>query len=163
MQAPSRLPADGSAPMLRACHIASQRWYLPLAIAVVACGGGGSDRPAVDASPPVDAPQIACPSSAPVSFKTDVAPLIGHCSGDACHGLSRILTWPYQALVNTPADCSDGRVIVKPGDPGGSYLVEKLLGTAMCKGDRMPLRGTPLSDTSMATIEAWICQGAPNN
>ena len=30
-------------------------------------------------------------------------------------------------------------------------------------GDRMPLRGTPLSDASMATIEAWICQGAANN
>lgn len=149
--------------MLRACHIASQRWYLGhLALALAACGG--SDRAAVDASvPPVDAPSIACPSSAPVSFKTDVAPLIGHCSGETCHGLGRILTWPYQALVNMPADCSDGRVIVKPGDPGGSYLVEKLLGTAMCKGDRMPLRSMPLSDASMTTIEAWICQGAPNN
>ena len=151
--------------MLRACHIASQRWYpglLALALALAACGG--SDRAAVDASvPPVDAPQIACLSSATVSFKTDVAPLIGHCSGEACHGLGRFLTWPYQALVNMPADCNDGRVIVKPGDPGGSYLVEKLLGTAMCRGERMPLRGTPLPDASMATIEAWICQGAPNN
>jgi hypothetical protein len=138
----------------------SQTWCLLLAVA--ACGG--SDRPAADASvPPADAPQIACPSSAAVSFKNDVAPLIGHCSGDGCHGLGRLLTWPYQALVNMPADCGDGRVIVKPGDPGASYLVDKLLGAAMCKGDRMPLRGTPLSDASMATIEAWICQGAANN
>lgn len=149
--------------MLRGPHIA-RRWWLLLALA--ACGGGGSsDRPAADAAvPPIDAPQIACPSSGPVSFKTDVSPLIGHCSGDGCHGaVPRILTWPYQALVNMPADCGDGRVIVKPGDPGASYLVDKLLGTAMCKGDRMPLRGIPLSDASMTTIEAWICQGAPNN
>jgi hypothetical protein len=147
--------------MLRARHIASRRWCLCFALA--ACGGG-NDRPAVDAAPLVDAPQIACPSSAAVSFKTDVAPLIGHCSGEACHGLStRLLTWPYQALVNMPADCGDGRVIVKPGDPGASYLVDKLLGSAMCKGDRMPLLGAPLPAASMTTIEAWICQGAANN
>src|SRR5947209_8653435 len=118
--------------MPQTCHIRRQRWCLALTLA--ACGG--SDRPATDASvPPVDAPQIACSSSSPVSFKTDVAPLIGHCSGEGCHGLGRLQTWPYQALVNVVAACSDGRVIVKPGDPGNSYLVQKLLGAGMCTGE----------------------------
>lgn len=100
-----------------------------------------------------------------MSYQTDITPLIGHCStGDGCHGVGRLLTWPYQALVNVvAADCPDKRVIVKPGDPSSSYLVEKLLGAGMCSGARMPLRGTPLSDADMATIEAWICQGAANN
>ena len=138
----------------------TQRWCLLLALA--ACGG--SDRSQSDASVSPDAAQIACPSTGPISFKTDVTPLIGHCStGDGCHGApgSRLLTWPYQALVNVAAaDCVDHRVIVKPGDPSSSYLVEKLLGAGMCSGARMPLLGTPLSDASMTTIEAWICQGA---
>lgn len=140
-----------------------------LAIALAACGG--TDRASVDASVPpadavqVDAVQIACPSSGPVSFKTDVAPLIGHCTtGDGCHGVGRLMTWPYQALVNAvAADCGDQRVIVKPGDPSASYLVDKLLGVDLCSGARMPLLGTPLSDADMAKIEAWICQGAANN
>jgi hypothetical protein len=54
-------------------------------------------------------------------------------------------------------------VIVKPGDPSASYLVDKLLGVDLCSGARMPPQGTPLSDASMATIAAWICQGAANN
>jgi hypothetical protein len=137
-----------------------------LLVASAACGG--NDRASPDASipPNPDAAQVACPSSGPVSFKTDVAPLIGHCSsGDGCHGvIGRLMTWPYQALVNVvAADCTDQRVIVKPGDPSASYLVDKLLGVDLCSGARMPLRGTPLSDASMATIEAWICQGAANN
>ena len=137
---------------------------LGLLIGLAACGG--SERAAPDASvPPVDAMHIACPSSGPVSFKTDVVPLIGHCStGDGCHGVGRLLTWPYQALVNVvAADCSDQRVFVKPGDPSASYLVDKLLGVDMCGGARMPLQGAPLSEADMARIEAWICQGAANN
>jgi hypothetical protein len=135
-------------------------------LALAACAG--NDRAPADASgPPADAVQIACPSSGPVSYQANITPLIGHCStGDGCHGVvvGRLLTWPYQALVNVvAADCPDKRVIVKPGDPSSSYLIEKLLGAGMCSGARMPLRGTPLSDADMATIEAWICQGAPNN
>jgi hypothetical protein len=132
-------------------------------LALAACGG--SDRSQSDASVSPDAAQIACPSSGPVSFNIDVTPVIGHCStGDGCHGAGRLLTWPYQALVNVvAADCADHRVIVKPGDPSSSYLIEKLLGVGMCSGERMPLKGTPLSDADMATLEAWICQGAANN
>jgi len=140
-------------------------WGLGLAIALAACGGNDRAPPDASSVPPADAAQIACPSSGPISFKTDVVPLIGHCSAaDGCHGVGRLLTWPYQALINVAAaDCSDQRVIVKPGDPSASYLVDKLLGVSLCSGARMPLQGAPLSDADMAKIEAWICQGAANN
>ncbi|HEX7941708.1 MAG TPA: hypothetical protein VF488_07865 [Gemmatimonadaceae bacterium] len=146
-------------------------WGPGFLIALAACGVNDrapSDHgPALDASsvPPTDAMQVSCPSRGPVSFKTDVVPLIGHCTtGDGCHGVGSVMTWPYQALVNVVvADCSDQRVIVKPGDPSASYLVNKLLGVNLCSGARMPLQGTPLSDADMAKIEAWICQGAANN
>ncbi|HEX3477595.1 MAG TPA: hypothetical protein VHT91_21380 [Kofleriaceae bacterium] len=146
---------------------AMRRWGPGLVLALAACGG--TDRAPTDASPAPPAPDAAlvtCPSSGPVSFKTDVVPLIGHCTnGDGCHGIGRLTTWPYQALINVvAADCSDPRVIVKPGDPSASYLVDKLLGVNLCNGTRMPPPlATPLSDASMATIEAWICQGAANN
>ncbi|TMQ04863.1 MAG: hypothetical protein E6J90_50455 [Deltaproteobacteria bacterium] len=99
-----------------------------------------------------------------MSFRTDIAPLIGHCGGEGCHGGITLMTWPYQALINVPAaDCTDGRVIVKPGDATNSYLLQKLAGVQMCSGVRMPRLGTPLSDASMQKIADWICQGAPNN
>ena len=137
-----------------------------LLVVAVACGG--SDRPppdTPDAGPGSDGSiMITCNASPVVSFRTDVVPLISHCSGDSCHGALQLPSWPYQALINVPAtDCTDGRVIVKPGDPSHSYLVQKLAGVQMCSGERMPRLGTPLSDASMKKIEDWICQGAPNN
>ena len=133
-------------------------------IVTVACGGSAPpDNP--DAAGGSDASlMITCNASPVMSFRTDVAPLISHCSGDGCHGALQLPSWPYQALINVTAiDCTDGRVIVKPGDPSHSYLVQKLVGVGMCNGERMPKLGTPLPDASMKKIEDWICQGAPNN
>ena len=117
---------------------------------LVACGApdAGSQQP--DAAGP------------PVSFHTDVAPLVDHCGGELCHG-GVGLSWPYASLVDQPAnECSD-HVLVTPGDPGHSYLIAKLTGTGMCSGARMPKGGSPLSSTDLDTIERWVAQGALNN
>jgi hypothetical protein len=136
-------------------------------VLVIAVACGGSDRSPPDSPPDAsrsDASIMITCGTTPMSFRTDIAPLVGHCGGEGCHGGIQLLTWPYQALINVPAaDCSDGRMIVKPGDPANSYLVQKLAGVQMCSGVRMPRLGTPLSDASMQKIEDWICQGAPNN
>lgn len=136
--------------------MAGHRWCLVLAL-VVACG---ADRGSPDASI-----QTACQTAgAVVSFKSDVVPLIGHCSGELCHGSLAPLTWPRAQLVNVPAtDCPDDRVIVKPGDPANSYLIDKLTGVNMCSGVRMPKLRLPLSEADVAKIAAWICQGALDN
>ena len=146
-----------------------KRWCLALVV-TVACGGNDRSPPDVpdasgsDGSGSDASIMINCNTTPTMSFRTDIVPLIGHCSGEACHGLGTLMTWPYQALINVAAaDCTDGRVIVKPGDPANSYLVQKLAGVQMCSGVRMPRLGTPLSDASMQKIEDWICQGAPNN
>jgi hypothetical protein len=55
---------------------------------------------------------------------------------------------------------------VEPGKPDESYLVHKLEGTHVAAGgtgDRMPTGGAPLSIEQIATIRAWIEQGAQNN
>jgi hypothetical protein len=98
-----------------------------------------------------------------VSFQHDVVPLIGHCGGEQCHG-GIGMSWPYSSLVNkVTMQCGDGRVFVKPGDPANSYLLQKLEGTHMCMGARMPKAGSPLSAAAIQTIADWICEGAPNN
>ena len=121
-------------------------------------------------------------SGPPVSFKADVAPLVGTCMGQMCHtgptqsencgsGQSGCVTFPYSTLVNVKAmECSDGRLLVKPGDSANSYLIQKLRGVDMCTCCRMPLetaiplkQAPPLTDAQIQTIADWIDQGAPNN
>ncbi|HEU4619418.1 MAG TPA: hypothetical protein VFV10_15380 [Gammaproteobacteria bacterium] len=48
---------------------------------------------------------------------------------------------------------------VKAGDPDGSYLVQKLEGTA-ATGARMPFGGQPLDPTTIDAIRDWIANGA---
>jgi hypothetical protein len=50
------------------------------------------------------------------------------------------------------------------GNPGGSYLVQKLEGAADIVGLRMPRNGPPyLTDAQVAMIRQWIQNGALNN
>jgi hypothetical protein len=127
-------------------------WLACFLVTMVACGSDAR-------SPDVDAG-----GGEAISFQRDVVPLIGHCGGEMCHGGLAGATWPYSALVEVAAtECDDQRVRVKPGDPDGSYLIQKLSGSHMCSGVRMPRLGTPLSDADMRKIEDWIRQGAPNN
>lgn len=61
--------------------------------------------------------------------------------------------------------CGGGdRVLVKPGDPEGSLLVQKLAGIQDC-GDAMP-RGPnaqPYPADKLAVLRAWIAAGAKND
>jgi hypothetical protein len=106
----------------------------------------------------------ACAPHAAVSFHTDVAPLINHCGSENCHG-GIGASWPYHTLISaTSNECPDARPIVRPGDPGGSYILHKLAGDAtMCDSRRMPIGGPYFTAAEIVVISAWICQGAPNN
>ena len=70
----------------------------------------------------------------------------------------------YAGLVNVfSAECTTLKRVA-PGAPDMSYLIWKLDGFGPCFfGSRMPLVGLPLSASQVATIRAWIVQGAPNN
>ena len=130
--------------------------YLIIAV-LLGCSGTNGSAP--DASPDGSS----CSGAPQVSFKTDVVRLIGHCGGEVCHG-GVGASWPYAALVNKPTtQCEDGRLLVKPGDPTNSYLMQKLEGTHMCLGTQMPRGSGQLAAADLATIRAWICNGAPNN
>jgi hypothetical protein len=55
---------------------------------------------------------------------------------------------------------TSGTNIVKPGDPKGSAIVQKLRGTYPY-GTRMPKNGPPFwSDDEIGLVEQWILEGA---
>jgi hypothetical protein len=88
----------------------------------------------------------------PVSFATDVA------------GLNLAQVHAYGDLVGVAAfQCRDGRQRVVPGDPGASYLMDKMLGVDMCSGVRMPKGRQLWSAADLAMLGRWICQGALDN
>lgn len=68
----------------------------------------------------------------------------------------------YASLVDvTSTQCAD-RLLVAPGSPSTSYLIDKLKGTNMCAGSRMPKAG-PLTQAQINLVENWITAGAIDN
>jgi hypothetical protein len=51
---------------------------------------------------------------------------------------------------------------IEPGDPANSYLLRKVVGTGIV-ANRMPLNGSPLSDSEIALLRQWIVDGAQDN
>jgi hypothetical protein len=97
------------------------------------------------------------------------------CASAPCHGSAREgelqLDDPATALSNLVGmvsrgdDCmSGGAMLIAPGDPDHSLLVNKLEGhdangEVIC-GRSMPVGGSRVSDASMASIRQWIMEGA---
>jgi hypothetical protein len=109
---------------------------------------------------------------APVSFKNAVQPIFTtscscHQGSGAPMGLDLSKGHSFAKLVNVASqECmlvGTPRKRVAPGQPGDSYLMNKITGTDMCFGSPMPQGLPPLSDDDQSTILRWIEQGAPNN
>jgi hypothetical protein len=95
------------------------------------------------------------------------------CSG--CHNGSQPAGGPLPGSQNLTAGHTFSNIVgvasieqptlmrVKPNDPDNSYLIHKVEGTAGITGGRMPLGGTPLSQSTIDLIRSWISSGAPNN
>jgi len=100
-----------------------------------------------------------------VDYTSEVQPIFnGRCIG--CHsgssapqGLKLDSANSFSNLVNVASHEVPSLKRVKPGDPGNSYLVQKIEGTASV-GSRMPLGGSPLSADQIALIRRWISEGA---
>ncbi len=112
-------------------------------------GGAGGNGGATPADP-------LCAAAVTVSFSHDVKPILNGCNGELCH------TAPtHVSLVGKVADeCCHGRLLVAPGRPSDSYLIDKLRGVKLCRGGAMPLDAPPLAPPQLAKITQWICGGA---
>jgi hypothetical protein len=102
------------------------------------------------------------------TFARDVYPLFQSMGCPSCHqgsappaglNLSSQST-AYAALVNVAASQCTSRKRVVPGSPGTSYVINKLTGSGMCSGQRMPRGRTPLTSTQIDLVRAWIGGGA---
>jgi hypothetical protein len=67
----------------------------------------------------------------------------------------------FANLVGVSAtECSPTRLRVAAGNPAASYLINKLTGTNLCSGQRMPRGGPFLSDATIEVVRTWITDGA---
>lgn len=95
-----------------------------------------------------------------------------HCATYGCHvgaaakeGLDLSAGYAFDETVDVAAkQCGTPRMLVVPGKPDESYLINKLLGVDMCGpfAKRMPPTAA-LPMTDIQTISDWICGGALKN
>ncbi|MFN4136780.1 MAG: hypothetical protein ACK4G2_14095 [Novosphingobium sp.] len=132
---------------------------------------------AVAQAPALPEPASAEPASAEpamaagasVSYAVDIVPLLEsqcatcHLTGEEAGGMALVGDMAIASLVGQPADEAPGLMRVMAGDPDRSYLVMKLEGTHIANGGagaQMPFGAPPLTAAEIATVRAWIAQGA---
>ena len=134
--------------------------------AVSACGGGGGggSPPAAPQPPTTPPPGAGNPNLEPTFASIQANVFTPICT--ACHigaaapaGLRLDEANSYGLLVGVASAQQPSVLRVAPGNPGASYLIQKLEGTA-ATGGRMPLNGTPLPQADIAVIRQWITDGA---
>jgi hypothetical protein len=99
-----------------------------------------------------------CTGTAP-AFSEKVSPILQMCGGsENCHARPT-----YDTLVNVPSGQCGAGLLVSPGHPDRSYLINKLIGVGMCPDTRQMPYGGSLPDEQIQLIVDWICSGAANN
>ena len=109
-------------------------------------------------------------TGAATSFASQVEPiLVASCTNAGCHtgprpaqGLDLRSGSGYGELVGVESTQCAGRALVTAGDPGASYLINKLRGVDICFGTQMP-KGGALSAGQIQTVEDWVGEGALDN
>lgn len=133
----------------------THRWMI-LAVGLAACGG--SEGPAQ-----LD-PTLA-------NIQTHV--LTPACATSGCHDATdqageldlSAAQISYEAMVGVPSKNAvakaSGWLIVKPGEPGRSFLIRKMVGPGLGEGDPMPSAAQELNPYYLELVEQWIELGAP--
>ncbi len=92
------------------------------------------------------------------------------CAFSSCHGSADAgdLTLTdaaasYTALVDAPSSADPERILVVPGDPDASYLLQKLEAAADLVGEPMPPPAGGLDAAKVALVRDWIAAGALND
>ena len=67
---------------------------------------------------------------------------------------------PRTTIAARSGQLSDGTLLINPGRPDESYLVEKIAVDEPTRGSRMPRGMPPLSDEEIETIRSWVLGGA---
>jgi hypothetical protein len=86
-----------------------------------------------------------------------------HNTASRAGGLNLDRDVAYDSLVNVASRAKPRATRVVPGDPDGSYLIQKVEGRADIVGSKMPLNGPYLSSGQILILRRWIEIGAPRN
>jgi len=130
-------------------------------LASVACAGDGTGLDGDD-------------GGGEVTLSQDVQPIFtGNCAFTGCHagsspeeGMSLGEGQTFSNVVNVAARQLLTMNRVTPNQPDNSYLVHKVQGTHLAaggSGSQMPLDRSPLSQSDIDLIRAWIQAGALSN
>jgi hypothetical protein len=121
----------------------------------LSAGGGGGNS-----APPV-------PALAPTLASIQASVFSVNCAIPGCHGGGTVqqglrLDPGFSAgnLINVASPRDPNLIRVIPGNPGGSFIIQKLEGTQTL-GDRMPDFGPYLPQSTIDVIRQWILDGAP--
>src|SRR5215471_5847848 len=135
-----------------------------LALALGGCGSGnGDNNTAAPAGTPPTQPPITGLQPTLASIQDNVfTPICTRChtGSNAPQGLALDAGVSAGNLINVAVPRDPSQVRVLPGDPDHSFLIHKLEGTQSI-GQRMPLGGPFLDQTSIDDIRQWITNGAP--
>ena len=86
-----------------------------------------------------------------------------HTGANAQRGLNLSVGQTYANVLNVPSRELSTMNLVTPGEPDNSYLVHKVQGTHLGVGGsgfQMPIGRSPLTQTEIDLIRAWITAGA---
>ncbi len=120
-----------------------------------------------------DANTVEASGTTAVSFDRQIQPILSYeCAVSGCHvpgnpmaGLVLAAGFAFDALVDVPSTQMPSMARVKPGDPGASYLFQKISKNPPPFGWQMPAPATgsvmPASEQDL--IQRWILQGATRN
>lgn len=85
--------------------------------------------------------------------------IVCHAGGNAPQGLRLDAANSFTNLVGVTSREESFLLRVSPGIPDQSYLIQKLEGSAST-GERMPLGGAPIPQSSIDYVRQWISDGA---
>jgi hypothetical protein len=156
--------------MIDSTLAATRRAVLGLLVIIACATASSCDERLSDVTGP--SPNLTPSFSSIQTEIFETTDLAGRTSCVTCHtdqgrtpaGNLNLRADPYSALVNKTSSGKPGAVLVVPGNPEASYLLEKLEGGSSIAGLRMPRNGPPfLTDGQIAVIRRWIEIGAPRD
>lgn len=149
--------------------------FAALLAACNATTGNLPDQGVVDAAVHLDLVGSGC--SGTETFRAAQTAMLSSCGGGprSCHqsspfagNLDLTTANAYASLVGVPASIASTKLRVRPQDPGGSFLMQKLTNMqAQNEGLPMPQGEGILwhlpDPTALSVLRCWITVGAPNN
>jgi hypothetical protein len=154
---------------MHAGHDRARRRRLP-----VIAGGAASGRLMLSLLVAGLAPGAGCgeseaPAPIPPHLSSIETEIFAHnCAFSSCHGAGApeqgmsLVAPTYAALDGVPSTEVPTMVRIAPGDPDGSYLLQKISSGAPLDGVRMP-PDQPLAPHKIEAIRLWIASGAQND